>query len=193
MDLNKVVFSYKKYYDVATNEQIINYFNKKWDKIISQIMKKTKEKEKISTYKFLENKRYEEYIELLKKLKIVIPFPQELLNQMDKVFVMGTSLKNHFEHWTTRGKCYSMSVALSQIFFDKFIINRGKLQKPLITFEHQWLEYDGNVYDTTFHLIFPKEIYYNLYYPKNIHTLTNEEIDEIKNNNRIEVKTSKRK
>ncbi len=196
MNLYKSVFSYdRKRYKDATNEQIIFDFNNMWDKRIIQIIKRTNENEKDATYKILENKRYEEYIELLKELKIVIPFPQELLDQMSRVYVSGKSLSNHFKDWTTRSECHSMSVALSTLFSDQFTIKKAKIRKPFITFEHQWLEYNNNVFDTTFHLIFPKDVYYSLYCPENIHILTNEEIDKIKNNifNRIEVKpTSKR-
>lgn len=196
MNLHKTVFSYdRKQYKDATNEQVINDFNSKWNMKISQIINRINENEKNSMCRILENKRYEEYIELLKELKIVIPFPPELLNQMKSVYVSGKSLADHFKEWTTRGECHSMSVALSTLFLDQFIINKAQLKMPLITFEHQWLEYNGYVYDTTFHLIFPREIYYSLYCPENVHTLTNEEIDKIKNDifNKIEVKpTNKR-
>ena len=196
MNLYKTVFSYnRKQYKDATNERVINDFNSKWDKRINQIIKRTNENEKNATYKILKNKRYEEYIELLRELKIVIPFPQELLNEMNRVYISGKSLEDHFKDWTTRGECYSMSVALSTLFSGQFVINKAQLKKPLITFEHQWLEHDGYVYDTTFHLIFPREVYYSLYCPENIHTLTNEEIDKIKRNifNRIEVKPASKK
>ena len=196
MNLYSTVFSYdRKCYKDKTNEQVINDFNNKWNKRVSQIIKRSNESEKEAIYKFLENKRYEEYIELLKELKIVIPFQQELLNEMNRVYVLGKSLEDHFKDWTTRSECYSMSVALSTLFSDQFIINKAQLKMPLTTFEHQWLEHNGYVYDTTFHLVFPKEVYYDLYCPEDIHTLTNEEIDKIKNDifNNIVVKpTNKR-
>lgn len=140
----------------------------------------------------LKNKRYDEYIKLLTDLKIITPFSEELLNEMNKVVVLGKTLKDHFIDNTTRGRCFAMSTALSLIFNENYVLNRGIINLPLISIEHQWLEYDGKVYDTTFHLIFPKDYYYNMHTPKNVHQLTNEEIENIKNDilNRIKKNNS---
>ena len=141
----------------------------------------TKKNDKAATLNILNNKRYEEYIKFLADIGIVIPFTGELMEQMDNVTVADKSLAQHFNDYTTRGRCKSMSVALSTIFEKNVVIKSGILHMPLIEFFHQWLEYDGKAYDTTMHLIFPIDYYYNIYTPENVHQLTNDEIEKIKN------------
>lgn len=182
INLYKDVFSLNKKHKYMSNEEIIDNFNKVWCKRINLILKFDKAEQKESIYKLLKNKKYQEYIKLLTDLKIIVPFPKELLDEMDNIQVLGNSLKEHYNNYTTRGNCFSMSVALSMFFQNGFVLNRGIVNLPLISIEHQWLEYNNKVYDTTFHLIFPKEYYYNIYFPNNIHSLTTDEIESIKNN-----------
>jgi len=181
MNIYKDVFFLNKKHKNMTNEEIIDNFNKVWDKRINLILKFKKEEQKASIYKLLKNKKYDEYIKLLTELKIIVPFSEELLDEMNNIQVLGKSLKEHYNDYTTRGNCFSMSVALSMIFKNEFVLNRGIINLPLISVDHQWLEYDNKVYDTTFHLIFPKEYYYDIYSPNNVHRLTTDEIENIKN------------
>lgn len=187
MDIHKEVFVYSNKYENLTNYEILTKFNNVWEKRIKHVLRFTKNKE--TTLKFLLNKRYEEYIRLLTDIGIIIEFPEHLLKRMEEVRVNYKTLKEHFMDDTTRGKCYSMSVALSTLF-DEFTLNKGTINLPLVSVEHQWLEHDNKVYDTTMHLIFPKDYYYNIYMPNNVRKLTQEEIDEIKNDilNNITVK-----
>lgn len=182
MNIHKDVFTYNKNdLKKVTTEEIIKKFNSVWDKRIKLVMTITKKNDKAATLNLLNNKRYEEYIKLLTDIGIVVPFNKELMDQMGSVTVGDKSLAQHFEDYTTRGRCKSMSVALSTIFDESTIIKSGTLHMPLIEFFHQWLEYDGKVYDTTMHLIFPIDYYYNIYTPENVHQLTNDEIEKIKN------------
>lgn len=100
---------------------------------------------------------------------------------MENVTVGDKTLMQHFIDYTTRGLCESMSVALSAVFEEETVIKSGTLHMPIIEIFHQWLEYNGKVYDTTMHLIFPIDYYYDIYTPKNIHQLNNDEIESIKN------------
>lgn len=182
MNIHKDVFTYNKNdLKKVTTEEIIKKFNSVWDKRIKLVMTLTKKNDKTATLNLLNNKRYEEYIKLLRDIGIVVPFNKELMDQMESITVGDKSLVQHFEDHTTRGRCKSMSVALSTIFDESAIIKSGTLHMPLIEFFHQWLEYDGKVYDTTMHLIFPIDYYYNIYTPENVHQLTNDEIEKIKN------------
>lgn len=182
MNIHKDVFTYNKNdLKKVTTEEIIKKFNSVWDKRIKLVMTITKKNDKAATLNLLNNKRYEEYIKLLTDIGIVVPFNKELMDQMGSVTVGDKSLAQHFEDYTTRGRCKSMSVALSTIFDESAIIKSGTLHMPLIEFFHQWLEYDGKVYDTITHLIFPIDYYYNIYTPENVHQLTNDEIEKIKN------------
>lgn len=182
MNVNKDVFTYNKNDLKKVNtEEIIKKFNSVWDKRIKLVMTLTKKNDKAATLNILNNKRYEEYIKFLADIGIVIPFTGELMEQMDNVTVADKSLAQHFNDYTTRGRCKSMSVALSTIFEKNVVIKSGILHMPLIEFFHQWLEYDGKAYDTTMHLIFPIDYYYNIYTPENVHQLTNDEIEKIKN------------
>ena len=182
MNIYKDVFTYKKNdLNKITTEEIIKKFNSVWDKRIKLVMTLTKKNDEAATLNLLNNKRYEEYIKLLTDIGIVVPFNSEIMEQMENVNVGDKSLAQHFDDYTTRGRCKSMSVALSTIFEEGTIIKNGTLHMPLIEFFHQWLEYEGKVYDTTMHLIFPIDYYYNIYAPENVHQLTNEEIEKIKN------------
>ena len=191
MDIYKDVFVYSNKYEKLSNSEILDKFNSEWDKRIKYVLKFTKNKE--TTLKFLLNKRYDEYIKLLTDIGIVSYFPEHLLKQMETVYVGYKSLKDHFAEWTTRGKCYSMSVALS-LLFDNCILNKGIISFPLVSIEHQWLEYEGKVYDTTLQLIFPKEYYYDIYSPKEVKELTEEEIEKTKRDvlNNIMIKQNTR-
>ena len=193
MNIYKDIFVYNDRYNNMTPEQVINKFNKQWNKRIKLILQFTKSDELDSVLKILKNKRYDEYIKLLTDLKIIIPFPEDLLNKMDEIKVLFKTLKEHYIDSTTRGYCFIMSTALSLIFDNSYILNRGIINLPLISTEHQWLEYDNKVYDTTLHLIFPKEYYYSIYTPSNIHQLTEEEIEKIKNNPFNGIKNNVRK
>jgi len=182
MNIHKDVFTYNKNdLKKAQTKEIIKKFNSVWDKRIRLVMALTKKNHKTATLKLLNNKRYEEYIKLLIDIGIVVPFSNELMAKMQNVLVGDKSLSKHFDDYTTRGLCKSMSVALSTIFEEDFVIKNAILHMPLIEFFHQWLEYDGKVYDTTMHLIFPIDYYYSIYNPKNINQLTAEEIEKIKN------------
>ncbi len=48
---------------------------------------------------------------------------------------------------------------------------KGTLNLPLDSFESFWLEDKEKVFDITLGLVFPKEIYYNLYNPSDIKSL----------------------
>lgn len=181
MNIYKDVFVFDKKYENMSNEEIIIKFNKIWDRRMNLILKLTKTNDKQATYNLLNNKKHDEYIKLLQDLKIITPFPIELLNKMEEISILEKNLKQHFEDYTTRAYCFSMSVALSLIFENNYVINRGTICLPLINFEHQWLEHNNKVYDTTMNLIFPKDHYYQIYSPYNIQQLTEEEIDTIKN------------
>jgi len=185
MHIYKDVFVYNSKYEKLSNEEIIQKFNKTWDKRIKFIL--MFEKEKDATLKLLLNKRYDEYIKLLTDIGIISHFSEQLLKEMGNVYVDSKSLSEHFEDSTTRGRCYSMSTGLS-LLFDDCVLNKGIVNFPLISVEHQWLEHDDKVYDTTLHLVFPKDYYYNIYTPKDVKKLTEEEIEKIKRNplNRIE-------
>lgn len=196
MDIYKDVFTYKKNKIKQKNgDELIKKFNKIWDKRIKFVMALTKKNDKNATLNLLNNKRYEEYLKLLVDIGIVTSFDDALMKKMEKVMVVGKTLAQHFKDYTTRGYCESMSVALSTIFEKEFTIKNATLHTPLIKFYHQWLECEGKVYDTTKHLIFPIDYYYDIYMPENIHKLTNEEIDKIKNDiyYRISVCDFKRK
>lgn len=182
MNIHKDVFTYNKNdLKKVTTEEIIKKFNSIWDKRIKLVMALTKKNDKAATLNLLNNKRYEEYIKLLTDIGIVVPFNSELMEQMESVTVGDKSLAQHFNDYTTRGCCKSMSVGLSTIFKENAVIKNGTLHMPLIEFFHQWLEYEEKVYDTTMHLIFPIDYYYNIYTPENVHQLTNDEIEKIKN------------
>lgn len=156
MNIYKDVFTYnKKDLKKLNSEEIIKKFNRTWYKRIKLIMKLTKKNYKNATLNLLYNKKYEEYIKLLTDLGIVIPFTNELLKKMENVTVGDKTLMQHFIDYTTRGLCESMSVALSTVFEEETVIKSGTLHMPIIEIFHQWLEYNGKVYDTTMHLIFP--------------------------------------
>lgn len=195
MNIYKDVFVYNDKYKNMSNEQIINKFDKLWNKRIKLILQFTKNEEKEAVLKILKNKRYDEYIKLLTELKIIFPFPEDLLNKMDEIQVLFKTLKEHYIDSTTRGYCFIMSTALSLLFDDSYVLNRGIINLPLISIEHQWLEHNDKVYDTTLHLIFPKEYYYSIYKPSNLHQLTEEEIEKIKRDpfNGIKKKENTRK
>lgn len=189
MNIYKDVFTYnKKDLKKLNSEEIIKKFNRTWYKRIKLIMKLTKKNYKNATLNLLYNKKYEEYIKLLTDLGIVIPFTNELLKKMENVTVGDKTLMQHFINYTTRGLCESMSVALSTVFEEETVIKSGTLHMPIIEIFHQWLEYNGKVYDTTMHLIFPIDYYYDIYTPKNIHQLTNDEIESIKNDVYYEIR-----
>ena len=182
MNIHKDIFTYNKNdFKKVPAEEIIKKFNSVWDKRIKLVMTLTKKNDKTATLNLLNNKRYEEYIKLLTDIGIVVPFTSELMEQMENVTVCDKSLAQHFNDYTTRGRCKSMSVALSTIFEESAVIKSGTLHMPLIEFFHQWLEHEGKVYATTMHLIFPIDYYYDIYTPENVHQLTNEEIEKIKN------------
>ena len=179
MNIYNDVFVYSDKYKNLSNEEIIEIFNQEWDKRINYVLRFNKNKD--TTLKLLSNKRYDEYIKLLTDLGIIYPFSEDLLERMQNVCVNFKSLKDHFSDWTTRGKCYSMSVALS-LLFDNCNLYKGIVHFPLVNVEHQWLEHDNKVYDTTLHLVFPKEYYYGIYKPSDIKKLTQDEIEQIMNN-----------
>lgn len=174
------------------NEQIIERFNNAWNKKIDKVLKKCEENERESLLRYLNNQRHEEYIELLCNLGIIINFPDDLLTKMKDVYVNYESLYDHFFNGTTRGMCYSMSTALSLVILNSNLI-KGTINIPLISFEHQWLEYNDKVYDTTFKKIFPKKIYYDIFKPTNINKLTPDDIDNIKNGFFTKISTEKPK
>ena len=188
--MDKTVFKYNKTnLKNASHSEIIKKFNIIWDKKIKLVMMLTKKNDKKAVFSLLENKRYEEYINLLVNIGIVTSFSDKLLDEMENVLVGDISLKQHFKEYTTRGRCKAMSVALSTLFGNNAVLKNGTIHVPLIEFFHQWLEYDGKVYDTTLHLIFPVDYYYAIYSPVDVHQLTDEEIEKIKNNilNRIKL------
>ena len=181
MNIYKDVFSYNKNDLKNINtEEIIRKFNVVWDKRIKLVMTLTKKSNKTATLNLLNNKRHEEYIKLLIDIGIVVPFPAELMKSMENVIVDDKNLAQHFNDYTTRGRCKTMSVALSTLFEEGFIIKNATLHTPLIEFYHQWLEHDGKVYDTTKQRVFPINYYYDIYKRENIHELTIEEIEKIK-------------
>ena len=62
MNIYKDVFVYNDKYKNMSNEQIINKFDKLWNKRIKLILQFTKNEEKEAVLKILKNKRYDEYI-----------------------------------------------------------------------------------------------------------------------------------
>ena len=52
---------------------------------------------------------------------------------------------------------------------------------PLNKFTHQFVEYNNEIYDTTFHAIYLKDDYYNIYNPTDVSLITDAEVEKIIN------------
>lgn len=180
MDIYKQVFDTSRIDNSQNSEKLICQFKKKWDSRIKYVITFTKDNEKESVMKLLLDQKDTEYIELLKKLNIVTEFPDSLLSTMKCIYVGKKSLYQHFLDYSTRGHCVSMSTALLFAFPSDVNLYKGIIQTPLLNFQHQWLEHNDKIYDTTRHLVFPIKYYYEIFNPLNVKSVTLDEIEQIK-------------
>ena len=114
--------------------------------------------------------RFQKLFSRLKEKGVIKPFDDEFYRQFDGMLYNVTPV-DYYIKYMSMGKCFDASAVLGLAFGkrDDVFICRGNLRyaglslsgKP--SFGHGWVEKDGMVYDTTWQIICPREVYYKLF------------------------------
>ena len=105
----------------------------------------------------------------------IIPFDEEFYDSISNTFIGGLPVSIHIKYLRPiipPGKCYERSLYMFFCFDDALLV-RGNIKNLELKYGkensgHGWIEKDGYVYDPTSLLRYEKELYYDIYNPKNI-------------------------
>ena len=96
------------------------------------------------------------------------PFDDEFLSRFKGMYFGGLPIYYYLNDFYAQGKCYDASAVLALAFGD-CIVCRGYLNSQKYNWngytEHGWIEKDGYVYDTTWRVFCPTDVYYNVFKP----------------------------
>ena len=107
---------------------------------------------------------------------------EKFFSQFDGKYFMGLPVNFYLRVWNM-GHCYDCAEILSILFDGDCSICYGKPRYQYFTeFKHCWVEKDGLVYDTTFQITIPKNIYYRFFNLKNVKKKTPQEAHKSRSN-----------
>ena len=114
--------------------------------------------------------------------KTILKFNEQLIEKMYAVRCGGVPLSFHLlDLRKTDTWCVHSAMLLEWVVPNSIVVSAN-----IITIEdgretlHTWVEADGFVYDTTYGLVYNKELYYDLYKPTKVEITTAESIENFK-------------